>query len=211
MASDLLSIASSGAQAARIALDVTAQNIANAVDGRLCPAHGAAAGSRRGRRLRRGSATSRCPASRLDRVVRNADLFRQAEVRRTGADAARAERRTRRAGKHRSRDRTIERLSPRSCAFEGALQQLAADPVDPVAARRCDRGGADHGAHVQPRLDRARRRRRTPCASRPPTASPRSTCSPANSPASTCGWPAPPTHQRPVRPARPARHACCSG
>ena len=89
MASDLLSIASSGAKAARTALDVTAQNIANAsTDGYI----------RRSVSLEEVSAAGGIGQTgdislsgvRLDRIVRNADLFRQAEVRRTGADAARA-------------------------------------------------------------------------------------------------------------------------
>ena len=93
MASDLLSIASSGAKAARAALDVTAQNIANA--------------SSEGYVRRSVQLAELSPPSvigqtgdvslsgvRLDRVVRNADLFRMAEMRRTTSDVSRADART---------------------------------------------------------------------------------------------------------------------
>ena len=86
MASDLLSIGLSGAKAARTALDVTAQNIANA---------GTAGYVRRSLSLAELSSTSSFgrlgevsfSGVRVDHVVRNADLFRQAEARRTGSDA----------------------------------------------------------------------------------------------------------------------------
>src|SRR5258707_15689250 len=90
MSSDLLSIASSGAKAARVALDVTAQNIANAsTEGYV----------RRSVRLEELASTGgfgrtgdvSLSGVRLGGVVRGADVFRQAEVRRTGADAARGE------------------------------------------------------------------------------------------------------------------------
>ena len=129
MASDLLSIAKSGAKAARIALDVTAQNIANA--------------SSEGY-VRRSVALSEVAASggvgrigdislsgvRLDRVVRNADVFRQAEARRTGADAARADAEV--AGLE-NIEAAIEQSNVYQgiVGFESALQQLSADPVDP--------------------------------------------------------------------------------
>jgi flagellar hook-associated protein 1 len=129
MPSDLLSIARSGAQAARIALDVTAQNIANA--------------STTGY-VRRSVALSEVTSSgafgrandvslsgvRLDHVIRNADLFRQAEVRRTSSDTARA-------GAELSGLENIEtaveqsRLYPAIVDFEASLQRLAGDPVDP--------------------------------------------------------------------------------
>lgn len=87
MASDLLSIASSGAKAARAALDVTSQNIANA----------STAGY-----VRRSVNLQEMPPSsaygqvgslsgvRLAGVTRNVDSFRLAEVRRTSSDASRA-------------------------------------------------------------------------------------------------------------------------
>lgn len=129
MSSDLLSIAKSGAKTARVALDVTAQNIANASSEGYV---------RRSVLLREVSGSGGIGrvgdislfGSRLDRVVRNADLFRQAEVRRTGADAARA--RAEVAGLENA-EAALEqsRLYPVIVQFEGSLQQLASDPVDP--------------------------------------------------------------------------------
>lgn len=128
MASDLLSIGRSGTQAARIALDVTAQNIANASsDGYI----------RRSVRLEEVSASGGLARTgdvslsgvRLDRVVRNADLFRQAEVRRTGADAARS---TAEVAGLENTEAALEQSGVYEAIvkFEGALQQLASDPVD---------------------------------------------------------------------------------
>lgn len=129
MSSDLLSIAKSGAKTARIALDVTAQNIANASSEGYV---------RRSVLLKEVSGSGGIGrvgdvslfGSRLDRVVRNADVFRQAEVRRTGADAARA--RSEVAGLE-NVEAALEqsRLYPAIVQFEGSLQQLASDPVDP--------------------------------------------------------------------------------
>ena len=129
MASDLLSIARSGAHVARQALDVTAQNIANA----------ASAGYvRRSVRLEEVAATGgigrvgdiSLSGVRLDRIVRNADLFRQAEARRTGADAARANAEV--TGLE-NVAAAVEQanLYPAIVQFEVSLQQLAAVPVDP--------------------------------------------------------------------------------
>lgn len=129
MASDLLSIGLSGAKAARTALDVTAQNIANA---------GTAGYVRRSLSLTELSSTSSfgrlgevsLSGVRVDHVVRNADLFRQAEARRTGSDAARADAEV-------SGLQDIEaaiqqaRVYPSMVGFEGALQRLASDPTDP--------------------------------------------------------------------------------
>ena len=89
MASDLLSIGRSGALAARIGLDVTAQNIANA------STEGYVRRSVRLSELSTAGGYNRLSdislsGVRVDGIVRNADLFRQAEVRRTGSDAARA-------------------------------------------------------------------------------------------------------------------------
>lgn len=128
MASDLLSIAQSGVKTARIALDVTAQNIANA--------------SSQGY-VRRSVALEEVSASggigrladislsgvRLDRIIRNADLFRLAEVRRTGADAARA---TAEVAGLENIETALEQTQvfPSIVQFESALQQLASDPTD---------------------------------------------------------------------------------
>lgn len=129
MASDLLSIARSGAQVARIALEVTAQNIANAgssgyVRRSVALSEVAGAGS-----FGRTNDLS-LSGARLERMVRNADMFRQAEVRRTGSDAARA-------GAELTGLENIETaveqsgLYPAVVQFETTLQRLAADPVDP--------------------------------------------------------------------------------
>lgn len=127
MASDLLSIGRSGAQAARIALDVTAQNIANAsTDGYV----------RRSAKLAEVSSSGgigtigdvSLSGVRLDSVVRNADLFRQAEVRRTGADAARADAEV--AGLE-NVQAAVEQSNVYNAmvGFEGSLQQLVGDPT----------------------------------------------------------------------------------
>lgn len=128
MASDLLSIAKSGAQAARVALDVTAQNIANASTTGYV---------RRSVRMTEvvssggigGAGDISMSGVRLQGVTRNADLFRQAEVRRTGADAARADAEV--AGLE-NIEAAVEQANvyPAVVDFEGALQQLASDPVD---------------------------------------------------------------------------------
>ena len=89
MASDLLSIGASGARAARGALEVTANNIANAsTDGyvrRSVRIEEVSGGAIAGR----GSDIA-VSGSRVGEVRRNADAFRQAELRRTQADLQRA-------------------------------------------------------------------------------------------------------------------------
>lgn len=128
MASDLLSIGKSGANAARIALDVTAQNIANAAsEGYI----------RRSVSLREVASSGGIGQSgdislsgvRLNAIVRNADLFRQSEVRRTGADAARANAEV--AGLE-NIESAVEGADTYTAIvkFEGTLQQLAADPTN---------------------------------------------------------------------------------
>lgn len=90
MASDLISIASSGTRAARVALDVTAQNIANAsTEGYVRRNVGVAELS---------GASSRNTISDYSQygvvitgINRNADATAQAEVRRTYSDANRAD------------------------------------------------------------------------------------------------------------------------
>ncbi len=129
MSSDLLTIGLSGAKAARTALDLTAQNIANA---------GTAGYVRRSLSLAEVSSTGgfgqpgklSLSGVRVDHVVRNADLFRQAEARRTGADAARADTEV---GGLQEIEAAIEqaRLYPSMVGFEASLQKLASDPTDP--------------------------------------------------------------------------------
>lgn len=128
MASDLLSIAKSGANAARIALDVTAQNIANASSEgyvrRSVSLQEVAASGGLGR-----TGDVSLSGVRLDSVVRNADAFRQSEVRRTGADAARADAEV--AGLE-NIEAAVEHADVYSgiVRFEASLQRLASDPVD---------------------------------------------------------------------------------
>ncbi|MBD58630.1 MAG: flagellar hook-associated protein FlgK [Citromicrobium sp.] len=132
MASDLLSIGASGARAARGALEVTANNIANASsDGyvrrsvRIEEVSGGAIAGRGGDIAASGS--------RVAEVRRNADAFRQAEMRRTQADLQRA-------NVELSGLQNIESAVEQSgiftsiVEFEAALQQLSADPTD--SARR---------------------------------------------------------------------------
>lgn len=128
MSSSLFTIASSGARAAKAALDVTSQNIANvSTEGYV----------RRSLSLAElASATAfgytqevSLSGVRIDGVSRNADLFRQAEVRRTGADAAKA-------GSELKGLENVEaaleqaRLFPAMSSFEASLQRLTANPVD---------------------------------------------------------------------------------
>lgn len=129
MASDLLSIASSGAKAARAALDVTAQNIANA--------------STEGYVRRTVQLSELSPSSvigqtgdvslsgvRLSGVERNADLFRLSELRRTTSDVSRA---NAELGGLENIQASIEnaRIYNSIVSFEGALEGLTADPTDP--------------------------------------------------------------------------------
>lgn len=129
MATDLLNIAASGVRASRAALDVTAQNIANA---------GTEGYVRRSVRL-----TELASPGGYQRIgdlsfsgvgiaglTRNVDSFRQAEVRRTGSDAARA---GAELGAYLNVEAGIDNagLFPAMTGFETALQQLTTDPVDP--------------------------------------------------------------------------------
>lgn len=127
MGSDLLAIGRSGAQAARIALDVTAQNISNASsEGYVRRSARMAEVSSTGGFGRIGDVS--LSGVRLDAVVRNADLFRQAEVRRTGADASRASAEV--AGLE-NIEAAVEQSGVYDSVvkFEGSLQQLVGDPT----------------------------------------------------------------------------------
>ncbi len=89
MASDLIAMARSGTRAARTALEITANNIANA------SSEGYVRRSVSLTEVAVGTVNATPTAINLAGVavagiVRNADQFRQSEVRRTGADAARA-------------------------------------------------------------------------------------------------------------------------
>ena len=129
MASDLLAIGRAGALASRTALDVTAQNIANAASEGYVRRSVALVELSSASAFARASDPS-LSGVRVESVVRNADLFRQAEVRRTGADAARAGAEV--AGLE-NVETAIEQAGvyPAIVQFEGSLQQLAGDPVNP--------------------------------------------------------------------------------
>lgn len=130
MASDLLNIGKSGALAARAALDVTGQNIANA---------GTAGYVRRTISQAEVSTTTALgmyndislSGVRITGIGRNADAFRQAEVRRTGADAARA---SAQVDGLTNADQALEssNLYPAITKFEANLAQLASNPTDPA-------------------------------------------------------------------------------
>lgn len=129
MSSDLLNIAASGVRAARAGLDVTSQNIANAstegyVRRTLRQSEVALAGGYG----RIGDLS--LSGVRIDGLQRNADMFRQAEVRRTSGDAARAESEL---NTWQNVEAALEqaRVFPALTQFENALQRLATDPVDP--------------------------------------------------------------------------------
>lgn len=128
MASDLLSIARSGARAAKVALDVTSNNIANAASSsyirRTVQTTEVVANSSTS-----APAAVNLAGARVTGVIRNVDAFRQSEVRRTGSDAARA-------------DAEVQGLENVEAAveqtgvydsvvnFEAGLQQLVSDPTD---------------------------------------------------------------------------------
>ena len=127
MASDLLSIAASGARAARSALDVTAQNIANASsDGYV----------RRSLRIEEVSASGGAgrigdislSGARVAEIRRNADAFLQGEVRRTSGDLQRAN--VELSGLQ-NMESALEQSGVFTAVveFEAVLQQLSSDPV----------------------------------------------------------------------------------
>ena len=128
MASDLIAIASSGARAARAALDVSAQNIANAAT----PGY-----VRRSIELSEvaGTRTSSTQSDvslagvRIAGITRNADAFRQADVRRTTSDTARANAEL--AGlAHIESSVENSGIYNALTGFESALQQLGPDPTN---------------------------------------------------------------------------------
>lgn len=128
MASDLMSIARSGIQAARIGLDVTAQNIANAsTDGYVRRSVSLSEVASTGGAYRIGDLS--LSGVRLDGITRNADAFRQAEVRRTGSDVARA---TAEVSGLRNVESAIEQSGVYDAivGFEASLQRLTQDPAD---------------------------------------------------------------------------------
>ncbi len=138
MPSDLISIGSSGARAARTALDVTSQNIANAATtGYVRRSVGmaeVAAGNLA------GSQDASLSGVRISGVVRQADGFRQAEARRTSSDLARADAEL--TGLQ-AVEAAVENAGVFNAivGFEGALQQLAGDTLNPsLRASALERG-----------------------------------------------------------------------
>jgi len=128
MASDLLSIGRSGAKAARIGLDVTAQNIANAgTEGYVRRTIGLTEVASTGYNQNVGDIS--LSGVRVERIVRNADAFRQSEVRRTGSDTARADAEVNGLGNVES---ALEQSGVYTAitGFDSALQKLKEDPVD---------------------------------------------------------------------------------
>jgi flagellar hook-associated protein 1 FlgK len=129
VASDLLSIAASGTKAARTALEITSQNISNAsTDGYV----------RRSVELSEVASPTAMgqigdvslSGVRLNRVVRNADLFRLAEVRRTTSDVSRADAEL--SGLE-NIESSLEntRVYDAITDFEASVEALATDPTNP--------------------------------------------------------------------------------
>ena len=125
--SNLILIGKSGAMSARAALDVTAQNIANAAN----PTYArrtlsmAELASKGGIANEPGAALS---GVRPDQVLRTNSLFLQVEARRTGSDLARAEAEL--SGLTNA-ESAVEQagIYPSIVDFEAALSQLASDPL----------------------------------------------------------------------------------
>ncbi|MEE4451851.1 flagellar hook-associated protein FlgK [Novosphingobium resinovorum] len=128
MASDLLSIGKSGARVARAALEVTSNNIANASTEGYVRRSVAVSEVANGVSLTTPSAIN-LSGARITGIVRNADTFRQSEVRRTGSDAARA------AAEVQGLENVEAALDQTGVydsivSFEGSLKQLLSDPTD---------------------------------------------------------------------------------
>ncbi|MFM6950729.1 MAG: flagellar hook-associated protein FlgK [Novosphingobium sp.] len=130
MASSLFSIGLSGLRTSRAALDLTAQNISNAgtegyVRRSLTTSEVASVGSW----VVPGDLT--LSGVRVDGVARNADMFRQAEVRRTAADQGRA---AKELTGFENIEAALEQsgIYPAMTAFEGSLQRLESNPIDPA-------------------------------------------------------------------------------
>ncbi len=126
MSGDLLTIARSGAKVARQSLDLTAQNIANAGTTGYVRRSPVAADVVSVSATRIGDPA--LSGVRLASVMRNADAFRAAEVRRTGADAARADAQV---AALTDIETQIEQsgVTDRIAAFQAGLQALGANPT----------------------------------------------------------------------------------
>jgi len=128
VSSDLFTIGSSGLRAARAALDVTAQNISNAsTEGYVRRSLRLGEVASAGGYARVGDIS--LSGVRVDGLVRNADLFRQAEVRRTGADATRAQTELT-AMENIEAGVEQANIFPAMSTFETSLSQLSSDPTN---------------------------------------------------------------------------------
>ena len=128
MSSDMISIAASGAKAARAALDITAQNIANAsTDGYVRRTVDLSEMSAVDSRASYGDVSQF--GVRVTGIIRNADAFLQSEVRRTNADATRAD--TLVSGLTNLND-AVENSGVFSSitTYQTALSKLTASPTD---------------------------------------------------------------------------------
>lgn len=125
-----MSIARSSANAARVALEVTAQNIANAgTEGYVRRTASMAEVSGSGMLYTQNDVSLH--GVRVSGIVRNADEFRLAEVRRTGSDLARA---NAEVGALSNIETAIEQpgISSAISKFSASLQGLKADPTNPA-------------------------------------------------------------------------------
>jgi flagellar hook-associated protein 1 FlgK len=128
MSSDMLNIAASAAKAIRSALDITAQNIANAsTEGYIRRSVNLTEQSSVDSRASYGDVTQY--GVMVSGIVRNADPFQQSEVRRTNADASRAD--TLVSGLTNVND-AIENSGVFNSitAFQSALSKLTSNPTD---------------------------------------------------------------------------------
>ncbi len=128
MASDLLTIAASGAAAARGALNVTAQNIANAsTEGYVRRTATMQEVSSSGGPFRANDMS--LSGVRIGGIDRNVDPFRQAEVRRTNSDITRA---STELGGLQNIESAVENagIYDAIVEFEASLQQLQSNPTD---------------------------------------------------------------------------------
>lgn len=128
MSSDLLSIGRSGTTVARIALDVTAQNIANAANADYVRRTATIAEvASTGSMMRPGDVS--LSGARLAGIARNVDPFQQSEARRTGSDLARADAEL---SGLRSVETAVEQsgVFPAIVSFQSSLDRLSANPTD---------------------------------------------------------------------------------
>lgn len=128
MSGNLIMIGKSGAMAARAALDITAQNIANASNANYArrTLSMAELASKGGIASEPGTGLS---GVRPDQVLRTNSLFLQNEARRTGSDLARADAEL--SGLTNAQSAVEQAgIYPALVDFEASLARLASDPLD---------------------------------------------------------------------------------